>query len=727
MSRRKALLTIVEELQKKYAATDSAVKDLVAEEDHVQFNVVYKDKSDFYSIITSEYPEYCMVCSPNSDEPAYCEDKLDKIVDDAFKESYVRWGVIKATGNEKPKESTPKKVLGVSSNSVGSAVSDDHDAMEEEDLNAFKKNQDLMQDLRNFAVTFGEENIKYHYMPLLEVVDVELRMDPKEILSTNACEGWKIDPWLPIVIKLHINDKHYLEPNFVPQIEVWQLEDFTRHKFGIKYQLDNIMNTFVKKELTHGFQRPNAKPANTQSQPRPSTIVTSKDDKAKDQNKKQDVSMDIVISLVQMGFAEEAAFNAVRDTGNSFDEALDLLSDNPFYEGGYTKKSNNNNKNNKNNKQADDDPRKTHKFWNDPKNLGIVEKGAVNRDMGFFVMLMVHMRSRIPKLNEYCVICDENHLFGSNMLKPAVCTRDLCCWSFQQLKVGSEAAEDIATDAEVVDLLVSMTINAVKSNRNNVIFSPFPTVFDPDHPDRPVLSEERKDMALVQEILNRMPSVEEMTKAKDFGTLKEQIDRAHRLCFPLLQWIISSNRSHIIKIPEQYHIKLMQTPHQYLLASAPPEKEAKFQLLKKQHGSKFAFHGSPIENWHSILRVGLKNASGTKLQLNGAAYGSGIYMAANSSTSSGYSLRHMHQNPNNKAKSNNKFLTNSDVYCIALCEYVPTCKQDGEIVVHPDEDCVITRFFFVFTAASIPANSTRDQNFLNQINAALAYHQTNKD
>lgn len=143
------------------------------------------------------------------------------------------------------------------------------------------------------------------------------------------------------------------------------------------------MNTFVKKELTHGFQRPNAKPANTQSQPRPSTIVTSKDDKAKDQNKKQDVSMDIVISLVQMGFAEEAAFNAVRDTGNSFDEALDLLSDNPFYEGGYTKKSNNNNKNNKNNKQADDDPRKTHKFWNDPKN--------VREDTLFFISMCTNL------------------------------------------------------------------------------------------------------------------------------------------------------------------------------------------------------------------------------------------------------------------------------------------------------------------------------------------------
>ncbi len=71
-------------------------------------------------------------------------------------------------------------MLSVSSNSVGSTASD-RDEMEEEDLNAydiwftlymiiidvlpatyrFKKNQVLMQDLRNFAVAFGEENIKY--------------------------------------------------------------------------------------------------------------------------------------------------------------------------------------------------------------------------------------------------------------------------------------------------------------------------------------------------------------------------------------------------------------------------------------------------------------------------------------------------------------------------------------------------------------------------------------
>jgi hypothetical protein len=41
-------------------------------------------------------------------------------------------------------------------------------------------------------------------------------------------------------------------------------------------------------------------------------------------------------------------------------------------------------------------------------------------------------------------------------------------------------------------------------------------------------------------------------------------------------------------------------------------------------------------NWHSILRCGLKNYSGTKFQTHGTAYGNGIYLAADSSTSLGY-------------------------------------------------------------------------------------------
>lgn len=46
----------------------------------------------------------------------------------------------------------------------------------------------------------------------------------------------------------------------------------------------------------------------------------------------------------------------------------------------------------------------------------------------------------------------------------------------------------------------------------------------------------------------------------------------------------------------------MVTPHQFLLVSSPPAKEIAFRDAKEKHGSTFAFHGSSIENWHSIIR-----------------------------------------------------------------------------------------------------------------------------
>lgn len=74
------------------------------------------------------------------------------------------------------------------------------------------------------------------------------------------------------------------------------------------------------------------------------------------------------------------------------------------------------------------------------------------------------------------------------------------------------------------------------------------------------------------------------------------------------------------RIPE------MNTEYQYMFLSSPPEKEAEFQQLKKKHGSILAFHGSAFGNWHSILRIGLKNFSNTELMSTGAAYGPGIYL-----------------------------------------------------------------------------------------------------
>jgi len=217
-----------------------------------------------------------------------------------------------------------------------------------------------------------------------------------------------------------------------------------------------------------------------------------------------------------------------------------------------------------------------------------------------------------------------------------------------------------------------------------------------------------------------------MMLAQEITDMKSQLDKAHKYCFPLLQWVINSNRSHIEKIPESRHVKSMNTPHQYVLLSAPPEKEQEFNTLKAKHGTVFAFHGSPVENWHCILRTGLRNASGTKLQLNGAAYGSGIYLSPLAQTSFGYAARTVYsQNAANQArKSNGRFLGSTNFHCVALCEVIntPAIKKNGQIWVCPEESHVVTRFFFVFPHASgnvAPSANTEAESFLAEVRVAL--------
>lgn len=52
----------------------------------------------------------------------------------------------------------------------------------------------------------------------------------------------------------------------------------------------------------------------------------------------------------------------------------------------------------------------------------------------------------------------------------------------------------------------------------------------------------------------------------------------------------------------------------------------------------YLYHGSPVSNWHSIMRNGLKVVSGSKWMTTGAAYGVGIYLSNTLSVSYSYSV-----------------------------------------------------------------------------------------
>ncbi|KAK2172278.1 hypothetical protein NP493_975g04065 [Ridgeia piscesae] len=250
---------------------------------------------------------------------------------------------------------------------------------------------------------------------------------------------------------------------------------------------------------------------------------------------------------------------------------------------------------------------------------------------------MKYARQRLLTLNEFCVICDEPHVFQNGaMLKPAVCARDLCVFSFQTLGVMSDAAEDIATQPEVVDVLITMATAACESKRQELVFDPYPTVVHPLRPCDLAFNPKNKNFGEVSKVLAAFMSIQQMTSLTA-SKLTQELDQRNILAYPLLQWIITSNRSHIVKLPPNKQLAFMHTSHQFLLLSSPPAKEAIFRAERAKYGSTFAFHGSPLENWHSILRHGLMNASDTKLQMNGQAHGKGIYLSPMSGTSFGYS------------------------------------------------------------------------------------------
>uniref|UniRef100_A0AAQ5YPX1 Poly [ADP-ribose] polymerase n=1 Tax=Amphiprion ocellaris TaxID=80972 RepID=A0AAQ5YPX1_AMPOC len=317
--------------------------------------------------------------------------------------------------------------------------------------------------------------------------------------------------------------------------------------------------------------------------------------------------------------------------------------------------------------------------------------------------VMRYAEQRIPTLNEYCVACDERHVFQNGpMLKPAVCTRELCVFSFHTLGVMSGATEDVATGAEVIDLLVAMCKAALQSSRKSIIFEPYPSVVDPYNPKTLAFSPKRKSYDRLQKALDSILLIRRMAQGS-YSEIKKQMDKADPLAHPLLQWILASNRSHLVKLPLNKQLKFMHTPHQFLLISSPPSKEARFQTARKFYGSTFAFHGSHIENWHSILRNGLVNASYTKLQLHGAAYGKGIYLSPISSISFGYSGKNTHilslwVKVNTKCSHSFKFLQSSNLNCIALCEVITSkdLQKHGNIWVCPIPDHVCTRFLFVY-------------------------------
>lgn len=149
----------------------------------------------------------------------------------------------------------------------------------------------------------------------------------------------------------------------------------------------------------------------------------------------------------------------------------------------------------------------------------------------------------------------------------------------------------------------------------------------------------------IKTLLNTLPSFEAMAKYLREGETDRKLSSWSGITQPaldLLRWIVASNRSCIIQDNSDpgHLVSGMKDYIQFRLVQGAPDKEQRFLRAIDQHaiGKKsqyptiFAWHGSPVHNWHSILREGLHY----KEVVHGRAFGDGVYMSRHFSMSLAY-------------------------------------------------------------------------------------------
>lgn len=349
------------------------------------------------------------------------------------------------------------------------------------------------------------------------------------------------------------------------------------------------------------------------------------------------------------------------------------------------------------------------------KKTNIDSKGRVDGE-NFLLTILLYAERTIRSSPYYCLVCGEQMLHVG--VKPAVCSRSLCIFSHEQYGLGCDLESEIINHGEVVDLLVTMTVAAAAApiRQDFNPFDPFPMGIEVKKKNRLGKIQElhfRKngkvaDNRAVLSVAGQCPNIQTLQEYVRQKVLKKRLDALDCRLYPLLRWIVSSNRCHLHLLSKQDQNNNMKTEHQYLMMSGTPEKEAEFQDLKRKYGAILAWHGSPLYNWHGILRKGLKNMSGTKGQLHGAAYGKGVYFAAQSGTSCSYMKFH-------SGWANSRF-HNASLGMMALCEIInhPNYKSmPNPYYVIPEDKHIQTRILFVYpshTSTTVTAKSYKLPN-----------------
>uniref|UniRef100_A0A0B6ZET6 PARP catalytic domain-containing protein n=1 Tax=Arion vulgaris TaxID=1028688 RepID=A0A0B6ZET6_9EUPU len=558
----------------------------------------------------------------------------------------------------------------------------------------------LMNDIKLLKENCPNSNVQHRSLSGISEMDLDISF-PTIPLEKIVADAWGLVYGEPVIVRFTVNQKCYLALGDVNKVEVFQRQN--SKKCGMLLQLKKIVEEFCRKqfsELTNEIVQEAVQEAVAVNSQSWSDVLTLE-----------------MVELFDMGFMLEEIEQAYTLSDGTRDGVVNFILD-----------QRTSSKEGASFIDASDHVAHGSSFSPLEK-----YKEIPSLKMGFLVQFYHYIEKRLQTLNSFCPICDNAHSAAiCMMLKPVLCANPLCIFSYQTLGVMADAADNIGSEPEVINLLIYLSTAAVKSERNGIILSPYPTIIHPSNGSELALHPGNKDTKLLDDILTNIPHVKDMLKY-DENELKKILLQKHELCYPLLRWIISSNRSHIVKLPHKMQLDFMGTKHQFMMRNSPPLEDKQFRVYKEKYGSIFAFHGSPIENWHAIIREGLIVASGTDRMLNGSVYGKGIYLSPYLGTAFGYCRANRYDrwkqitNDKKGLKSNDKEVLKTEMpldyiqgkpellSCITLCEVIdcPSLKKFENIWTCEESEYVCTRFFFVYDENNLPENASLDTHTAN--------------
>lgn len=172
----------------------------------------------------------------------------------------------------------------------------------------------------------------------------------------------------------------------------------------------------------------------------------------------------------------------------------------------------------------------------------------------------------------------------------------------------------LQNDPLVLDIRVSFISAALLSYRHDTVLRPFPPMFVNESNEKDYKNLER----LIQQLkpIKRTQSIDELTmKQKEFfHWVSDESSFSIKHCNNNMFETIKQLTGHTVTMP---------TPNYIFEVVHSTQNERKFEDLKQSNTTFFTYHGSKIENFHSILNFGL-NAHMNKTSL----YGEGTYLTS---------------------------------------------------------------------------------------------------